>query len=72
MRNDKVDESDNSNIDIIFTQNLIAQHVMKPSSIVTAEDGGITNFKRFRKVLLLASECINLHHFVLTGVHITV
>ncbi|XP_023521477.1 nijmegen breakage syndrome 1 protein [Cucurbita pepo subsp. pepo] len=49
MRNDKVDESDNSNIDIIFTQNLIAQHVMKPSSIVTAEDGGITNFKRFRK-----------------------
>ncbi|KAG7036716.1 Nijmegen breakage syndrome 1 protein, partial [Cucurbita argyrosperma subsp. argyrosperma] len=49
MRNDKVDESDNSNIDIIFTQNLIVQHVMKPSSIVTAEDGGITNFKRFRK-----------------------
>lgn len=49
MRKDKIDESDNRNIDIIFSQNLIVQYAMKPSSIVTAENSGITNFKRFRK-----------------------
>ncbi|XP_038906978.1 nijmegen breakage syndrome 1 protein isoform X2 [Benincasa hispida] len=49
MRKDKVDESDNRNIDIIFSQNLIVQNAMKPYSIVTAENSGITNFKRFRK-----------------------
>lgn len=71
MRKDKVDESDNRNIDIIYSQNLIVQHATKPSSIVTAENSGITNFKRFRKVLLLAFECLILHHFVFTGVQIT-
>lgn len=55
-RKDKVNESDNRNLDIIFNQNLIVRHVTEPSTIVTAEDGGVTNFKRFRKVL--ASECI--------------
>lgn len=62
MRKDKIDESDNRNIDIIFSQNLIVQHAMKPSSIVTAENSGITNFKRFRKVLLFAFESLVLHH----------
>lgn len=56
MRKDKVDESDNINIEIIYSETLIVQSAMKPSSIVTAENSGITNFKRFRKVLLLVSE----------------
>ncbi|KAL4025854.1 hypothetical protein IC575_014260 [Cucumis melo] len=49
MRKDKINESDNRNIDIIFSQNLIVQHATKASTLVTAENSGITNFKRFRK-----------------------
>lgn len=71
MRKDKINESDNRNIDIIFSQNLIVQHATKASTLVTAENSGITNFKRFRKVLLFAFECLFLHHSILNGVQIT-
>ena len=50
VKKDEMNDSESVNLDIIYSQSLVVRDVSTPSTIDTAPNRSVPNFKRFRKV----------------------
>lgn len=61
VRRDKVDESECGNADVIYSQNLVVRDMDITSSVNTATNNRVPNFKCFRKVTTSVFLFIPIH-----------